>query len=613
MARKFDRIGLPGLLLISVILSGCQFHAALGPFGESADPSVASDPAMAPDPAMAQFARNRSGNSPRARQASSKRARRRSERIARRSRPARTEQLAAADPISQQSEPGSGWRPTSESPNDGIRRTSAEVTESISVNSDAQRAFADALPIPVPPAEKGASAKADATPLHPGEDSAAHDYPIDLATALRLAGGESWDVQMAVERVRQAYTRLDAAKALWLPSLVAGVGYTKHDGQIQDTRGDVIDVSRNAFFVGGGAEAGSAPLAGPSGGPARLFVDLSLADAIFEPLVARQSANAENHRHSAVYNDTLQSASMAYFELQRAQGKLAAANSDAENARELFELTEAFVLSGKGSRADIARARTETLTREQLRVKARLAMNVASAELARILRLDPETTLFAIEQHLAPLEFVDPSISLAGHVESGLGRRPEISEAQFQLDASSQRVRAEQFRPFLPHLAAGVSAGGFGGGRGNRLSGLNGRSDFDLLAVWRIRNLGFGSQADIERSESEYWVSHHRLQKLRDSIATEITQAYHAVHAQREQIRLAGQRVREADESLKQNKARIRGLQGFPLETLQSVQAVALARANHVDSIVDFNVAQARLLRATGRTLVDESTSAEPK
>lgn len=578
-------------LLVSVIPCGCQFHASLGPFDQSATAFVRAAARPPTDHRTVQVPHDvhAEGESP-----------------GRADHKELQPEIESAKPA-KRIQQASGWRRTSESDeNASVRHASAERNSIAGVNTntgtESDRTPIQALPMPVPPAASG-----EVTPIHADLASTvpeAEKFPIDLVTALRLAGGESWDVQLALEKVRLAYARLDAAKALWLPSLVAGIGYTKHDGQIQDTRGDVFDVSRNAFFVGGGAQLGDAPLAGPSGGPARFFVDLSLADAIFEPLVARQSANAEYHHHSAIYNDTLQSASLAYFELLRGQGKLASARRDLENARELVKLTEAFVLAGKGSRADIARARTEESTRRQMVVQTRLAMQVASAELARILRLDPETTLFGAEERLLPVEFLDNSVSLADHVQTGLQRRPEISEAQFRLDASSHRVRAEQMRPFMPHLTVGTSAGGFGGGVNNEFNQLNGRSDFDVLAVWRVRNLGFGTQAEIEKSETLYQTAHHSLQKLRDTITTEITQVYYAIEAQRERISLAEISVKEATESLKQNKARIRGLEGLPLEMLQSVQAVAQANAALVDVVVDFNQSQVRMLRATGRSPV---------
>ena len=127
------------------------------------------------------------------------------------------------------------------------------------------------------------------------------------------------------KRVWTAVARYDAARVLWLPTLNAGIGYTKHDGQIQDTRGGVIDVSRNSLFTGVGAKVGGAPLAGGSGGPARLQVDLSLADAIFKPLAACQLVQAAAARKTATFNDTLLQASLAYIDLVEAQGQLAVA------------------------------------------------------------------------------------------------------------------------------------------------------------------------------------------------------------------------------------------------------------------------------------------------
>jgi len=578
------RIVLLTTLVSPIICSGCQLHVSLSPVNRGVTPEQQSSVADSLTAAAGRQARPRSATIPVRRIPDTA--------------------LPAASDI----QPTSGWRATTPPASVLDHSRTPQAGPPQAGSSQLRPAQAADLPIPVPPAElsdaeliQSSGSQPTAVPFKPSES-----YPINLPAALRLAGGESWDVQLASEKVREAHRRLDAARALWLPSLVAGIGYTKHDGRIQETRGGIVDVSRNAFFAGGGIRSGTAPLAGGSGGPARLFVDLSLADAIFEPLVARQTANAEQFRHTATYNDTLQNTSLAYFELIRSQGRLAIARQDLKHATELVDLTEAFLLSGKGSRADRARARTEQSTRRQLVVQARLQMQIASAELARILRLDPETTLFAIEEQPLPLEFLDTTISLSERIATGLHQRPELYEAESRLQASGRRFRAEQLRPFIPHLSVGASAGGFGGGVNNELQQLDGRSDFDVIAVWQLKNLGFGTQAAIETSESQYQSSHYRLQRLRDQITTEITQMYHAVEAQRERMMLAEASVKEALESLDQNNARIRGLEGLPLEALQSVQAVAQTNADFLNSIVDYNQSQVRMLRAIGQAPAGE-------
>src|SRR5262249_39764344 len=67
--------------------------------------------------------------------------------------------------------------------------------------------------------------------LLPGE--AEHEpYLIDLPTALRLANGENPQIQFARERIRAAQARFDQTHVLWLPNLLVGSDWHRHDGQI---------------------------------------------------------------------------------------------------------------------------------------------------------------------------------------------------------------------------------------------------------------------------------------------------------------------------------------------------------------------------------------------
>ena len=80
-------------------------------------------------------------------------------------------------------------------------------------------------------------------------------HPIDLPTALHLAGSESLAVALAREQWREAQARVAAADAMWLPSIRLGLNYNKHEGVIQDVVGDAFNTSRGAFYNGLGAGA----------------------------------------------------------------------------------------------------------------------------------------------------------------------------------------------------------------------------------------------------------------------------------------------------------------------------------------------------------------------
>ena len=74
----------------------------------------------------------------------------------------------------------------------------------------------------------------------PAPDADERVLPINLATALRLAGSRPIDVELAGERIRRAAAQLSQARALWLPSIPLGGDYNRHDGPIQDANGGVL-------------------------------------------------------------------------------------------------------------------------------------------------------------------------------------------------------------------------------------------------------------------------------------------------------------------------------------------------------------------------------------
>lgn len=441
----------------------------------------------------------------------------------------------------------------------------------------------------------------DAGPLAPSEA-----FPVDLSTVLRLAGGHNWAVQLAWERVNQAEANVDAAEALWVPSLNLGIAATKHDGQIQATPGQIVDVSRNSLFIGGGAKIDDAPMAGGGGGPARLFVDLSLADAYFQPLVTRQLSCAARSRHAVEFNNAQMDAALAYFDLVAAQGEVAIADQNLADAEDLLEMTEAFVGAGKASDVEVSRVQVIVANQQQARVTAELNLKLASTELIRIVRLDPsrlqaDALLFSADDHLLPIELIPEHSDLATLIAQGQRARPEVAERYALAQAERTDARSEQLRPFIPNVNMGMSAGVFGGGVGGNVGGLDGRSDFDAMLVWEVRNLGLGEKAARRESNSRHRQAVLSAHQMQDQIAADVRNGWHQVTAGRQRIVIAQDNVAEAARLLELNLNRIRGLEGLPLEAIQALNAVTTTRMSLLRAIVDYNKAQASLLRAVGR------------
>lgn len=431
-------------------------------------------------------------------------------------------------------------------------------------------------------------------------------YPIDLGTALRLADAQNPQVAFVRERVWQAIAQQTAANALWIPTLRTGVTYAEHDGSLQDSFGKIINTHRYSAEYGAGvAGYGAGPPMVPG-----LAADFHLADALFQPLAARRATEARRAASAAATNDLLLDVSRAYLGLLRAFAELAIADELQQNTNRLSELTDAYAKTGTGLRADAERMRTERTLRQNEFVRAEEAVWLASAKLVRLLHLDQRTILEPVGLELVPLEIISPDARLTDLLEMAHQSRPELIENQNLLSEAHARAQREKYAPLVPSVSLGMSYGGFGGGGGGSGSNFSGRTDFQALAYWQLRNLGVGDQAARLERLSQVRQQWHRQSALEDIVAQEVSEAYATWRSGSKQIEPAQQGTKAAKSSFDRNLERIIGGQGLPIEVLQSIQALAVARREYTRAVSEFNATQFNLQRATGQCLTDLSTSA---
>ncbi len=429
-------------------------------------------------------------------------------------------------------------------------------------------------------------------------------YPIDLANALGLGGADNLQVRLARTRLFQAQARHLEAKTLWLPSIRLGVGYNKHDGRLQETVGNVIEVERNSLFYGGGFGLGNAPLAGGAGGPPRLMVNLSLADAYFKPLAACQEVAAHGAAERAASNDSLAEIAVSYHSLLEAHGRLANAAEAREMTLKMVGLVESFEREGFSSQTEVSRARTALGRWQRDVANAERQTVTTSAKLARVLRLPAQVQLVPVEEFMMPVDYVDGAVDgaqdLDGMIADAWHRRPEISEQVAYREAACFRVKEEKFRPWIPNVQAGASGGGFGGGTSTNFPSSSDRSDVDLLAVWEWQNMGLGNVARQRLRRGELHERVLELEALRDKIAAEVVAAAADVASYRRQLEIAQESITAAEQSYRLNEQRIRESEGLPIELLQSISALAEARNAYTESVANYNRSQYQLLRALG-------------
>jgi outer membrane protein TolC len=460
------------------------------------------------------------------------------------------------------------------------------------------------LPAPAVAADQEPVAPADPAVGEPelvpaGPAVAADGLPIREVTMVNIlasVAGRNPEVGFANQRYAEAYARLVAARALWLPSINAGLGWNNHAGPLQASNGSVSEVSRSSLTTGLGVQtigAGSPVVPG-------LFANFHSAEAIFRPRIANRAAAARDAAVRTTINDLLLDTALAYLELLRAHQSRAIAVDIREHAERLATATADFARTGAGNEADADRAATELSIRQNEVVQADEEILVASARVVELLNEDPRFVLAPLEPAIAPVELVPLDAPIQTLLPAGLERRPELAEARHLVGEAVQRIRMERLSPWLPNVLMGTSYAAFGGGEGSQIGNTAGRFDLDAITYWQVRGLGVGEYAARREAQAQH--DQTRMQQIRvmNRVSREIVEAHAQVLARHRQIGIAEQAVRRATDSFERNWLRVRDLEGLPIETLQSIQALDQARREYLRALVDYNAAQFSLQRALG-------------
>jgi len=451
----------------------------------------------------------------------------------------------------------------------------------------------------IPPPRSGSefgAVKLKPAPLEPSDLR----FPINLATALRLADARPLIVAAAQASVWVAEAQLTRAKVLWVPQLNLGGDYIRHDGGGPDfNKGILTAPSVNLFYGGAG-----------------MWEIQALTDVIFEPLVARQVLNARNNDIQTAKNDALLMTADAYFRVHQYRGMYAGALYAVERGHDLVErvlqLSRDLVPT-----VEVDRARNMLADLEQQATSAREAWRVSSADLTQVLRLDPRAVVVPLEDDHLQVTLIDPARSLDDLIPVGLTNRPELASNQALVQAVAQRIRREKGRMILPSILINgfqtpdelIQAGIFGIGTNNKLNQWTGRDDVSLQFVWQLEACGIGNLARIKEQRGEQSRAIIELFKVQDRVAGDVTRA-------QARLQSAAARVGQADRTLRASVIAFNGnydglqqttrfgdvlvLVFRPQEVVFALQRMKSAFDEYFTTVAEYNRAQFEMFRALG-------------
>lgn len=408
-------------------------------------------------------------------------------------------------------------------------------------------------------------------------------YLIDLPTALQLAGAQNLDVKIARERLAEATANNESALLQFFPWLSAGITYRRHDDQIQDTTGNILEVHKQSYAPGGA-----------------LVSQLDLGDAIYKKLAAKQLQHAADHGLEAQRQDSIVAAARDYFDLAFAQGAVEVAQEALRISTNYEAQVKSAVEAGIAFKGDSLRV-TVQAERNQIALRqATEQQRVTAARLAQTLHLDPAVELVARDTDLVPLALLETNLTMQSLIQRALSMRPELKQGEAFVQAAKDNKNGAVYGPLIPSIGASAFAGGLGGGKDSDWGNFGAQQDYFVGLGWRI---GPGGLFDFGRQKAaKARLNSTRIgtEKLHDEVVRQVVEAFTRLQSQSEQINMARRGLTAAEEGLRLAQQRQEFGVGIVLENVQAEQDLTRTRTDYLRAIAEFNKAQYGLSKAVG-------------
>jgi outer membrane protein TolC len=420
-------------------------------------------------------------------------------------------------------------------------------------------------------------------------------YPIDLPAALRLAGAQNLDIQIARERLREAEAERSSAVERFFPWISPGVGYHRRDGVAQAVPSGIISDAHFQSYSPG----------------VTLAAQLDLGDAIYKNLAAKQLVKASDQALESQRQDAILSAARGYFDLARARGLVEVANEALKTSQDYEQQLHEAVGAGIAFKGDELRIQTQT---KQFEIALRQAVEqqrVVAVELARILHLDSRVEVVPEDAVQTRLTLFEARSPLEPLVNEALRTRPELKQSEALLAAAREDKNGAVYGPIIPSFSAQVFAGGLGGGPDSHPSTLAAEGDYLLGMSWRIGPGGLFDAGRVHASKARLAATQLGDAKLRDDIVAQVVSGLTRLQSVSDQITLAESKLSFATETLRVTHERKQYGVGAVLEDLQAQQDLDRARSDYVNLVAEYNKAQYGLSRAVGSLPQSRAVPAE--
>lgn len=359
-----------------------------------------------------------------------------------------------------------------------------------------------------------------------------------------------------------------------------------------------------------------------------LLKSLSLTPTKQQLVVAQNGERVSRHQFQAQVINVIQSVANAYLDLAFAIRDLEVNQKSLQLAKDLLNNNRIQVEVGTMAPIDVLQAEAEVATREEAVIVSEANIKRAEDALKKLIN-DPESPDFwggTIRPTDQP-RLEDSGADMDAAVKQALSKRPELQQAQINLDTANFNVRytRNQLRPQVD-LFGSLAYSGLGGDRivrgdfaGDPLFVVpGGYSDaLNQLFEGNFHNWQVGlrflyplgnSAADAANAQSqiEYRRQRAALTNLELQIAQEVRDSARGVETGRKRVDATRVSRELAAKRLEAEQKKFAVGMSTNFFVVQAQRDLSLAEANELRAVIDYNRALVAFRRARG-TLIEDA------
>ena len=346
---------------------------------------------------------------------------------------------------------------------------------------------------------------------------------------------------------------------------------------------------------------------------------------LFGSLKARNNYRATGYRKDATINDVLTKAYEQYYNLILAESILRIRIQAVKVSEENLKLTEARFGAGSATRLDVMQAKTQLSADRQRLIDQQIDRRQAAIELADFLNVEQGQDLLPQDLELKKRVIVSEKVRVEKLIVKALTQRPELKQKEEQRLAARKEIIVKA-APLQPNVNFSTSVIGLGETLSNSrrtvtVQGPTGPTTRSvskqvkpLLVVglnltWKLDGLGMKDISAIQKARYEARRANLEQTKEVNKVLRQVRGSYLNVLRADKQIEEAITRLYSSKEEINLARLRYESGLGKNIDVLRAQTDYTTALIRKATALVNYNVAQGKLLRDLGLTSVAYLTS----